>query len=202
MTQPFLSLMVAALVLSLSHNAEAQPFGLEMGTPIEALDVREEGSSRQRGFFNLETVPKPHSKFVTYSALANEQLGVCEVIGWGTVHEDDASGTQVQSDFNSVKAQLVLKYGPVDTLSMLFPNAKWGEDNEWVKSIYENERLHSARWRTDDGLRLIDNITSISLRVSAFALNEAKLSLSYTFSNSENCYKGLGSTNSSDMDAL
>lgn len=202
MAKHFYTLMIAALVLSATHNAEAQSFGIEMGTPIEALDVREAGSSPQRGFYYLETVPKPHSKLRSYTVTATEQLGVCAVTGLGNTHEGDPLGLKVRADFDSLKTQLAVKYGSAKTTAIIFPGAKWGDDNDWVKSINENERLHSAGWGKDSALKPRDNIMSIYLWVMASSPNEARIGLTYSFSSFETCKETTGLLNESDRDAL
>lgn len=195
------SLFVAIAFFALQNSAEAQSFGIEMGTPLNALNINEDFSfnSRRPGHYFVYTVPKPHSKFDTYQVVAGPQSGACQVIGYG---KNDQSGTTVRADFDAVKTQLETKYGKGEDAMSLKSDAQWTAEDDWFKSILAYERSHSTYWTEQVGTDLNNDILAISLIIAPLSDSEASLVLMYSFKNWGGCDIDGDVQAASDLDAL
>jgi hypothetical protein len=179
-------------------SASAQPFGISMGTQQASFLITERDI--QPGLHEVSSVPRPHSEFVKYFIVAGYEAGVCAIRAKGKFYSNDTEGKAVKAAFQTVKSQLDSAYGLSRTDYYIKPESDLGEDQLWVKSIAEYDRIHRAIWDLKSDAEMKNDVVAIALLVQAYASSEeAYLSLEYRFSNYEDCQKEI--TNS-DVNAL
>lgn len=203
MNQVFIGILGTIILAGISLQANAQPFGIPSGTSIELLNVDAKPDvPLAKHWLALSSVPKPHSDFETYITFASPIVGVCSVAGISKTYKGDNSGTQVRSVFDKIESQLNAKYGEFSETKTISDDAQWAGENEWVKSIQENERVHYSSWGAAFGSNLTDNIFRIQLIVGGRDAATSQLYLQYTYRNFIDCDEELKNPESQDEDAL
>lgn len=169
--------------ISLLSSANAQPFGIEMGTSIRNLsDVQEIASFTYR-----ITPPRQHPEFETYVVRATPKQGVCQINAVGKDHRNDRYGRSVQRAFDGLRSQLDEIYGRSGFVDGLRPRALWNGTHEWVMAIRQNERVYQAAWDEEEGSRMRDNVESILMQVNATSASSSWINLQYRFNNHGAC---------------
>ncbi len=180
MTKTFTLLLSAFLA---AGTAAAGPFGLEKGQPKASVDAEPQGGQ----IYRLKTVPKPHPTFVQYSLQIGEKTGLCRINAGSEMFKNDSFGNEARRTFDAVKDQLVSVYGHADDQQFLRSGALWDEDNEWVMSISQNERVHSVWWTDSKGSKLKDGLRSVALFVGASGRDTSWVMIQYIFENADDC---------------
>lgn len=176
-------------------GAFAQAFGIAMGTPIENLEIeKDHGSSTY-----TISVPKPHSEFETYLVLATPQTGVCKINAIGKDHNNDRFGTSVKNAFSELHSALESRYGTHKFYDFIAPGGIWDGPEEWVMSIRQSERYYDAFWDEEEKSSLPEEFQGITLGVRANSSDSAYISLSYTYSNFDECYRILNEANTDGL---
>ena len=191
--------MLCALLFT--GNAEAGPFGLEKGMPLEALGVPE--SEISSGYYHYNTLPKPHSAFEAYVVQATPNQGVCWVKAIGVDVATDARGTQFVSAFEEMRSKLQRAYGSHDLTNGLPEDAVWTGAEDFMASIYHDERIYLADWGAAYGSELEDNVVQIGLLAEATDYETGYYTVEYYFDNHELCdAETAASTSAAEDDAL
>lgn len=163
-------------------SAVAGPFGLEMGSKIETLDVEKNESK-----FTFSSVPKPHPIFKTYSGWQVTSTGLCRVIGISDPFENDSYGQNVREAFDKVKAALSEKYGIARNIESLRSDSIWNEPRDWVMSLKQSERTHAADW--ENAKSSSEKYSIIQLWVVGTSMDSSLLVLEYRSSDFDECVK-------------
>lgn len=182
---------MAAAYPAISHaqalaNERPSAFGIEMGLPIERLNIR------YRGEANTYVVvpPKPNDAFNKYIVLATPEGGVCEVTAiTPRIDEDDRYGTVVMTRFNALSAKLAEKYGankPQRTNSF-DKNDLNSAPHYFTMSIMTEERIVADIWSRRSNPALTPGLRSIILRVMANSWLNPFMELKYSFTNIGDC---------------
>jgi len=183
------SLWLLLLLSTVSTQLHAQAFGVQMGVPVVKYQPRVAGNGSDPNVFTI-TVPEPNSEFEAYLAFATPKTGVCKVVGVGKNHSNDSYGTETTSAFSRFKEALVAKYGNSQDFDFLRSGALWKEPQEWVWSVYKNERIIASFWTRANGAVLPQSVESISLEAkSVNPSSGAYLALNYEFTNFADCKK-------------
>jgi hypothetical protein len=184
-------LRIAALamtMLSVTPLAQAQAFGVKMGTPIgqfgNAKMISDDGPQKQ---YSVPTLPSPHSEFETYTLSATAAQGICSVMGVGKDHAGDRNGTSIKSTFEELKTALISKYGEGREFNYLQASSIWDEPQDFAMSLRQKERTLSYFWVADAGTVLPKDLSGIILTASATDSSTTYLRLTYQFANFEAC---------------
>lgn len=175
----------ALLITVLSTQAEAGPFGLEMGQSMDGLDVTPLDSSPHN--FVAYKVPKPHSAFVAYGLLAPPSTGLCRIIAVGKDIETSSFGLELQARFDKIASQIDRVYGPHEKKDFLFSGSVWDDRDDWMMALKRKERVLQASWDEESGAKLKDGIVEILLTAVADRMDTGSLRLQYRFTNTEAC---------------
>ena len=174
--------VVFVLLACATAKAQGQAFGVAMGDPASKYSAVSTGTRFQ---FKIK-VPQPNSEFEFYLAIATPETGICKVSGIGKDRENKY-GTEVKSAYDQLTAALTGRYGNAKSFDFLRPGAIWDGPDEFVWSIYKDERVLSAFWTRGDGASLPSNISAIGLSVEAVNASAAYISLGYEFANFDRC---------------
>ena len=177
----FSSLKFATAVLLISLGAaNAGPFGVDMGAPIERLDVE-----KVENKFSFRSVPKPHPLFSVYSGWQTAKHGVCRVVAISDTIENDSFGSEVRDRFDQIKLALSQKYGEARVIEGLQPGSIWDEPRDWTMSIFQNERMHAADWESAkaDG----EAYSLIQMWIVGFSSSDSAIALEYRSTNFDDC---------------
>ena len=167
--------------LANENVTNAQAFGLRMGQKLEEINVK---ADKGKQVYEVAP-PLPHPTFDYYTATVTEKAGLCRVMGFSKIFENDAFGTNVRSEFNKIVELLSSKYGPSKKFDYLNHNSIWNEDRYWVTAVYRNERSLSAYWQEQHNSVLPKGLKGISIFVSALNASDAYIIINYEFQNFE-----------------
>jgi hypothetical protein len=177
-------MLVAPSAITEAQTVPA-PFGIKMGAKKGELGpIRKELPDFMVA---LESVPKPHPDLESYVVQVTPQAGVCFVKGIGKTISTSVYGTEIKSNFNSLRDQLESVYGRSKSMDTLLPNSIWNEPKDFMMGLLKKERILAARWSTKDGLQLKPGITSVFLGVSALSQEKAYAVVEYYFDNTGAC---------------
>ena len=158
------------------------PFGIEMGTPLDKFEMESPGPKAI-----LKSVPKPHPAFETYGVWASKGSGTCLIMGLSKTYDNDRYGAAVQSDFAKFADALAERYGTKASADFLKPGALWKEPNEWVMSIYQNERLFGTEWSNPNEKGNGGDLLDVNMELFASGSDSAQIKLQYRFKNFDKC---------------
>lgn len=176
-----LLILVAILV---SHPVSAGPFGLNMGDSIETLQTLGLEATSRPDVFRLKTVPNPHSKFGHYTAFATKEGGLCKIVAIAGPISTSVYGSELKSDFESLKDALNEKYGKGKGYDFLRAGSIWNEPKDWMMGLLKKERILTTYWAN---LEFPDHIHAIALEADALRSDTGTVKLSYEFENFKEC---------------
>ncbi|ESQ93282.1 hypothetical protein ABAC460_00855 [Asticcacaulis sp. AC460] len=165
--------------------AFAGAFGIEMGTPLSQLKDPDlmNGSGPVKTYY--VTAPQPNSEFERYVVTLTTQTGVCSVVGFGRLYDNDRYGNAVRPPYERLKSVLTTKYGPpVSDQYALLPDALWNKDSDFAASIYRKERVVAVGWRLDERP---GNMNSVTMMISSNADDTTSVTIAYGFKNYDKC---------------
>lgn len=180
--------IIAALALFPASVAHAQAFGVRGGGSITQYSGRLIDRSTSPYVFEI-TVPTPNGEFESYMATATPETGVCKVSGLGRTHRNDSYGTNTKRAYQALKTALRARYGASKDFDFIVSNALWKDSNEWVWSIYKEERYLASFWDIENGSTLPTGVTSVTLEVKAISSTSPYITLRYEFDNIDRCLK-------------
>ncbi|MDG5494533.1 hypothetical protein [Niveispirillum sp. BGYR6] len=184
-----------AFLITLTSSATAGPFGQEAGQQKNQINVIKEIAP-----FKYEIKPKKtHSAFKLYIAYAHPSTGMCLISGIGLTKINDKYGTETRKVFEDLREQLSRVYGASGTYNIIEKDAIWKDDDEWMMSIYKNERTYEALWDKESHPHLKDDIEEILLYISALNDSSGYVTVRYRFSNWDKCKTAI---QNSQADAL
>lgn len=199
MTRHFIFQVFLTVGILSASSASAQPFGIAMGTPVALLDVNRENF--EPGWHLLESVPKTHSSFNGYVAVASPQSGVCAVIGTSGFFDGDVDGSQIIPVLDKLKGQLDNKYGNSKLDVSIRDDAEFSGKDQWTMALMKGERIHMATWNSSNGSNLTDGIANIVLEASAFYETRPSFRIEYQFENYEKCQNEIANESQGDSEA-
>jgi hypothetical protein len=174
------------ILLCLSTTgASAQGFGIEMGMPVESLDILEE--IEKEPYTYAIAVPKPHSEFERYLVIAPPETGVCKVWGIGKNHDNDSYGTSVKAAFSILLTALESRYRDYKLYDFIRSEGIWDGPDEWVMSLRQSERTYIAFWTEDSKSNLSEGLEAISLGVMSLDRDTAYIVIQYEYDNIDEC---------------
>lgn len=173
-----------------TETPKAGAFGILEGTPVKSIPgaVPVAGAPN---VYDLKVVPKPNSEFEFYSVVATANTGVCKVVGIGKDHDGDINGYDIRDTLSTFKGLLTAKYGESKTIDYIESGSIWGSGNGYfAMSLLKKERTLSVFWSADlPGATLPSGIDDISLDVRGSSSTATYMTLSYEFSNFDECSK-------------
>ena len=159
------------------------PFGIAMGQSAEDL----EGKETKVGWYEISSVPKPHSMFNTVMVQATKSNGVCFVKGISDSFPSDSNGLAAIIQADKIKRQLDGKYGRSKELAFLVPGSIWNEPEDWMMAMLKGERRQAWEWAGPSTELDRHSLDSVALGITAVATDEVSLYVEYYFKNSKKC---------------
>lgn len=167
------------------------PFGLEKGLTIsdieamigEHLSVTDES----KNIYRSESAPKNNKNFERYVLMISPTAGLCQVRAIGKNVTTNSFGHQIQSSFEDLETSLKSIYGTPKTLDQLLPGSIWKNSDDWMMSLYKEERYLMSDWHSSEAAPLPNDIENISLQARATGSSSAFLYLQYDFNNLSTC---------------
>lgn len=158
-------------------------FGLSMGMNQQELDIAE---VLEGGFCVLNSVPKPHSKFINYYVVISESYGLTKILAVNSEIETNRYGHTIQSEFEHLREKLAKKYGGGELSDFLMEDSIWEEPKDWMDALQKKERILQNTWERSEIYGIDSNLESVLLMATASDENPnlASLSLIYEFTSS------------------
>ena len=178
------SVWMALAVASVGTAAAAGPFGLEMGTPTSKLHVI--GKPKAVDTFEVAP-PAPDAEFAAYVVVASAKDGVCKVLAYGKVHENDAEGATIRTVFKDVKARLAKQYGASGDFDFVDGTSPWIGRANYAASLRESHRTLASFWDPSEESTLPSDITAIKLEARATSSSATYVTVAYEFQNFDRC---------------
>lgn len=179
------TLIIATIALVQTANAEAGPFGLEMGMTLKDIGGSPEQISK--GKYRITTVPKPHSAFERYVVQVGPKSGLCFIKAVGKPVETNAYGIELRSAFNNMSAKLTQIYGKQSRMDLLLPGSIWKEPNEFMIGLLKNERKLYDVWSVEHKSSLTGNLESVALGARPLSMDTGSITIDYSFKNKKEC---------------
>lgn len=193
------SLLLLVLLFSTSSSCDAQrkagsaPFGLEWGA--EAADIAGATPTNQRGWFNSESVPVPHTSFESYSLVISPSHGLCEIAAMGKTITG-SHGVELRSEFEALKSALESKYGPpANSVDLLQSGSIWDEPEDYAMALRQQDRHLAAIWEEDGS---VAGVTGIGLIAKGLSSSKTYVVLQYAGPNPE-CSRELAAVDDSAL---
>lgn len=169
----------------LSNAAFSNPFGLEMGMKLEQIEGKT--TKIKTGFYQLTSVPKPHSAFETYHVQIAPKSGLCFISAKSRGVKTKPDGIRLKSAFYNMQNKYEKKYGKSEVEDALNPGSTWSKQNDWMIGLFDLQRDLYARWNKDTGAKLKNNINEIWIVAVTTGKTDGFLYVSYSFSNRDEC---------------
>lgn len=167
------------------------PFGLQAGL---SKDVIEKMTGSQltladeaQRLYELESPPKPNDAFHRYGIVISPTVGLCQIRAISETIRTNDYGTQLKSEFNSLKESLAAVYGEPKVLDALLPGSIWNESRDWMTGLFKRDRSLTADWKSTQSSPLKSDVQSIMLMTIAEGRDKGYLALIYDFQNHDAC---------------
>lgn len=171
-------LMYVLVLLLACGFVFAGPFGVEMGwfpLDFENAGIALTEFSKSNNITSYYFTPKDsHPSFARYIVRIDSQYGTYDINAKTDSIESSSFGTAVKNEFEEIKDQLAMKYGKPQELDFLMPGSIWKEPEDWMMSLYKEERYLFSFWEEDQ-----NNPNTIGLEAIASDRDSAFLELTY-----------------------
>lgn len=168
--------------------AGAGPFGFEAGISGDVIDKMTGETPRlvkeSENLYLLNRAPKPNDAFEQYGLVISPTVGLCIVRGVGKTIQTNDFGHQLQAGYSTMKDALTAIYGKPKTYDFLMPSSIWKDSNDWMTSLYKQDRTLAAEWK---GPGIKNDINSISIDARALSRDKGYFVVEYAFNNSAEC---------------
>lgn len=149
------------------------PFGLKSGeTPDSAVASY---------VVTFHAVPNPHPDMKDYSGLWQPERGLVSVRASSSVFDEDRYGSKALALYDRLKRQLTSVYGSAEAAEFIDDDATWDDNDEYVASIFHEERFHGTIWNEEVGSKLDAGIKKITLMIDAHSNDAASVTILYEF---------------------
>lgn len=165
--------------------ANAGPFGIEMGMTLQQIESLSGAAAKEFGIGYEIQPPKVHPSFDVYVALISPTLGVYKIVAFGKSKTVSSFGTELKSDFDKIRKQIEVVYGPSKVFDFLKYGSIWKEPNDWMMGLKQKERTLVAFWDDETGADMSSTVANIMLEANATSSSSGYLSLSYEFDNAQ-----------------
>lgn len=178
------------LIQIIAASLYAGPFGLEKGMTFEEVTEACGGKkpyrieNDDRYYIYPE---KSHSRFVKYIAWISEDYGLYAVRGISDDIVTNKYGEELKSAFYAFVPRITKVYGEAeevfDDLTEHDTYYIWRDNQYWLNAFKDGGRDLYARWMSEDGSPLKDDVYRILLWTSSSGYNNTVLLIDYEFTN-------------------
>ena len=178
---------LAMSLISISP-ASAQQFGLKMGETLS--QVKSKGIKIEKKADNVWSapyLPYGNKMFDDYRMFITPKAGLCKVTAYISEIPDSKYGDRTKDKYESIRDSLNKRYGEGREYNFLRSGATWKNSDEWMWSMYKEERILSAFWDVSPNKVGKSNLNSIQLKVTGLSTETTMISLSYEFTNMDSC---------------
>jgi hypothetical protein len=198
-----LGVLAAAIVMlgawtSDAHDNEdaatqpSMPFGLKQGMSVEELGAK--AAHMGGGMYKVTSVPLPNPDLEFYVAQVSPRTGLCYVKGVGKQVRTSAYGTELLSQFESIRDQTSATYGKYRNVDMLLSDSMWAGPRDWMAGLAERQRLLFAHWAKETRANLAPHLTNVYVGAVAKTSESGHVVVEYYFDNEPDCQDEIDST--------
>jgi len=159
------------------------PFGLTMGQSESSLDLDTGTQGGPAEARLLRSVPRPVQEFETYAAVAQPDVGLCEIRAVSRVFESDSYGHNVKSAMDAMADLLDSRYGDHRKLD----NCSDYNCEFFQQNLRSGSQVYSYEWSARTGARLAHGVGEIILVAMPGEFNRTFFRLDYLSANREGC---------------
>ena len=178
-------LMAVGIAASTVSPLQAQEaFGIRGGAPISSLKVIN-GPTAESPYFYSVIPPVPNAEAESFHVTATPETGVCKVMMVGKSYDGDKYGSNGRAAFQKFYDALVAKYGKAtNDYDLIRASSIWDEPEDYAMSLRQDDRMKASLW---DKNNLPTGFDAIALQLKAVSGSTTYLSLTYEFSNFDQC---------------
>jgi hypothetical protein len=180
-----------------SAAPEATPFGLKQGMSADQLGGQDIGG----GMYKLTSVALPHPDFEFYVAQVSPRSGLCYVKGVSKPVRTSGYGTELRTQFETVRDEVSAAYGHYRTVDMLLSDSMWEGPRDWMAGLAERERLLFAHWTEETRATLRPHLTTVFVAANAKTSQSGYVVVEYYFDNEPECQQEIDDANAALSDA-
>lgn len=194
------AMLVTLGVIGAPAGADAQQFGLNMGESV--AQIKAKGVVLEKispGNWRTSYLPYGNKAFDDYGLKISPKYGLCNIEAWIPEIPDSSYGDNTKSKFLSLKQALVQRYGlPTSEFDFLKADAIWKAPNEWVWSLFKDERVLLVYWARENAptKKLVKYIL---LSAQGASPEIARISVSYEFENIQTCLDDIKKFDASNL---
>ena len=178
-------LMIVACGLCLVGSiASAGPFGLQMGQPVDDLDVEEAINSH---IYRLASVPEPHPTLATYSAIVHKETGLCKVRAVSEEIYTSSFGHQMRTEFTRIVDQIRKTYGDPKVFDFINHGSLWDDPRYFMRSLRSKDRRLVAIWDQEYDYTINEDVSGIMVEAKSLDDAVGVLNIEFEFSNISEC---------------
>lgn len=192
--------ILAGAISALGTPVFGQQFGLRMGQ--SASQIRSAGVKLvkvQEGRWKASYLPYGNRMFDDYRLVISPKSGLCKITAWISEIEDTSYGDRTREKYLTVLEALTKRYGYGRRYDFLRTGAIWKNHNEWMWSLFKEERYLSAFWGSEEGGLGKENLKAIKLEAHGTSPSTSMISVSYEFKNFGECSSELKELDSSNL---
>ena len=164
------------------------PFGFESGISAEIIEKMTGETPRlikeSENLYFLDKAPKPNDAFEQYGLVISPTVGLCVIRAIGKSIQTNDFGHQLQSSYDSMRDALTAIYGKPKIYDFLMPGSIWKDSNDWMTSLYKQDRTLAAEWK---GPGIKNDISSIAIDARAASRDKGYFVVQYDFNNKPEC---------------
>lgn len=191
---------VCLLAATTANTAQAGPFGVDMGMPLDGLGKPE--SELSTGYYHFVSLPKSHPAFEGYVVQATPRQGVCWIKAVGLDIPTNEDGTELKAGFEDMRGKLQRIYGQHDRVDVLDPDSIWNEPEDFMAGILFDDRVYLADWSESYGSTLPDNLIKVGLLAEATENTIGYYTVEYYFENHELCDREIEEIEAANFDPV
>ncbi|GLX62326.1 hypothetical protein KMU_03660 [Proteus vulgaris] len=172
---------------------EAGPFGFKVGLTKENIEGMVSGEVRlvsdEQNLYVVSSSPKNNSEFASFGLVISPTVGLCQIRAIGDDIKTNSYGQPLRHKFTELVETLESLYGKSNQENTLLSGSIWREPQDWMMSLYKQERYLNASWKVQNNNMKENDITNIGVEARADSDSRGYIFLQYTFTNNPECAK-------------
>lgn len=172
---------------------EVGPFGFKAGLTKENIEGMVSGEVRlvsdEKNLYVASSSPKKNSDFTSFGLVISPTVGLCQIRAIGDDIKTNSYGQPLRHKFTELVETLESLYGKSNQENTLLSGSIWREPQDWMMSLYKQERYLNASWKTQNNNMKENEITNIGVEARADSDSRGYIFLQYTFTNNPECVK-------------
>ncbi len=162
-------LFLLLILLAIPVLLFSAPFGFSMGMTLDDLTQACDGVEPEHMEDDCYYVfpVKKHPLFKHYVAFIDDDKGLYCIKAVSDEISANDYGTEIQNAFSEIKERISKTYGRPRMIDEIAEDSLWKDDKYWVYSLAAGARTYAAFWKSSAKNELKDDLTAVSIYVSA-----------------------------------